>query len=283
MKTKTNILLQKRSFLSVILFILFFTIQAQHKTKLVYSCDFSSNTDLLDWKMEGPGIAKIEKGKLILRSKYYDAAQKFYKKNGSNFSGKGEAYYKPVEKAMRNDLGDEINDYYNEGIFRGGHLVFWNKFKTPDNYIIEFDFQSLSPNALHMIMFSCTGNVGQDVFDKSLKKRCGVAAQYTKSDLHNYRISFFAPGRGTANMRKCPGRILAATGDDFTLINPTGEHHLKIVKHKDVVEWYINGELSFKFKDNLGNGYLNGGQTAIRVMVPAKATYDNYRIYEILD
>ena len=134
-----------------------------------------------------------------------------------------------------------------------------------------------------MIMFSCTGDQGQDVFEKSLKKRCGLAAQYTKSDLHNYRISFFAPGRGTANMRKCPGRILAATGDDFTLENLTGKHHLKIIKHKNVVEWYIDGKLSFQFTDNLGDGHLSGGQTAIRVMVPAKGLYDNYEIYEILD
>ncbi len=257
--------------------------QAQHKTKLIYSCDFESTTDLLDWKMEGPGIAKIENGKLLLYSKYFDAAQTFYKKNGGNFSGKGEAYYEPVEKAMRNDLGDSIDNYYNEGVFRGGHLVFWNNFITPENYIIECDFQSISPNALHMLMFSCTGHNGQDVFASELKKRNGLAAQYTKSDLHNYRISFFAPGRGTINMRKCPGRILTTIGEDFTLKNPEAKHHLKIEKYNDTIKWYINGELSFQFEDNLGETYLKGGQTAIRVMVPAKGLYDNYKIYEILD
>ena len=253
------------------------------KTKLVYSCDFDNPESLNDWVMEGPGIASIEDGKLLVYSKYYDAVVAYFEKEGGSFSGNGTNFYKAVEPAMREDIGDDVKKYYVDGIFRGGHLVFWNKFKTPENYILECDFQSLSPNALHMLMFSCTGDKGQDVFDPSLKERFGVAAQYTKSDLYNYRISFFAPGRGTSNMRKCPGRRLTVKGDDLTLKDLKGEHHLKIIKNKDVIEWYINGELSFRFKDDMEDGYLKGGQTAIRLMAPAKGYYDNYKIYEIVE
>lgn len=283
MITNNSSFLKRSTFIFVFSLLFFFSLKAQYKTKLIYSCDFENEIDLLDWKMEGPGIAKIEKGKLLLYSKYYDSAQEYYKKNGGNFTGQGESYYKPVEAAMRTDMGDAVNDYRYDNKFRGGHLVFWNKFKTPNNYIIKCDFQSLSPNALHMIIFSCTGTHGEDVFDPTLKKRWGLAAQYTKSDLHNYRISFYAPGRGTANMRKCPGRILAAKGEDFTLQDTNAVHHLKIVKYNNTISWYINGKLSFKFEDTLGEGHLYGGQTAIRVMVPAKGVYDNYTIYEIVD
>ncbi len=252
-----------------------------HKIELVYSWDFSSADDLKDWMMEGPGVACIQDGWLSLHSKYYQVANAWFEENGEPFSGFGEDYYDGVEAAMRDDVGDAVNNYYVDGIFRGGHLVYWNKFKTPDNYIIECDFRSLSENALHMLMFSCTGNEGQNVFDGELKKRWGVAAQYTKSDLYNYRISFFAPGRGTSNMRKCPGRRLTIKGEDFTLDNKLGTHHLKIVKYRDTVEWYIDGKCSFKFVDNMEDGHLKGGQTAIRLMAPAKGLYDNYRIYEI--
>lgn len=254
-----------------------------HKIELVYSWDFSSADDLKDWMMEGPGVASIQDGWLSLHSKYYQVANAWFEEDGEPFSGFGEDYYDGVEAAMRDDIGDAVNNYYVDGIFRGGHLVYWNKFKTPDNYIIECDFRSLSENALHMLMFSCTGNEGQNVFDGELKKRWGVAAQYTKSDLYNYRISFFAPGRGTSNMRKCPGRRLTIKGEDFTLDNKLGTHHLKIVKYRDTVEWYIDGKCSFKFVDNMEDGHLKGGQTAIRLMAPAKGLYDNYRIYEILD
>lgn len=257
--------------------------ECEYKIKLVYTCDFESESDLSDWVMEGPGVVDIQDGQLLLHSKYYEVANKWFEENGKPFSGLGEDYYKGVEEAMRKDIGDKVKDYYAGGIFRGGHLVYWNKFKTPDNYIIECDFQSLSENALHMLMFSCTGNKGQDVFDTSLKERWGVAAQYTKSDLYNYRISFFAPGRGTSNMRKCPGRRLTIKGEDFSLINKMETHHLKIVKYNDTIKWYIDGKLSFEFKDDMEDGHLNGGQTAIRLMVPAKGLYDNYQIYEIID
>lgn len=254
---------------------------AQHETKLVYECNFNSDTDFQDWKMEGPGMAQIENGKLLLYSKYFDVVKTYYQENGGNFTGNNSEFYKVVEPAMKKDVAN-IQDYYYDDIFRGGHLVFWNTFTTPDNYILECDFQSLSPNALHMLMFSCLGIDNQNVFDASLKKRNGVAAQYTKGDLKNYRISFFAPGRGTTNMRKSPGRVLTTKGDDFTLKNLTGHHHLKIVKYKNTVKWYINDELSFSFTDD-ENDYLKDGLTAIRLMAPAKGYYDNYKIYEILD
>jgi len=266
----------------VVLTLIGISCQPQYKTKLIYSCDFSSKDDLNDWKMEGPGVAKIENGKLLLHSKYYDDVQTYFNENNNNFSGNGEDYYDPVETAMRADLGDDVKNYYYDNKFKGGHLVYWNRFITPADYIIEFDFKSLSPNALHMIMFSCTGTEGQDVFSPELKKRWGVAANYTKSDLFNYRISFYSPGRGTSNMRKCPGRILTIKGEDFTLKNPKGTHHLKVVKQGNTVEWFINNQLCFKFEDTLGNQFLKGGQTALRVMVPAKGLYDNYKIYEIL-
>ncbi|TKG88755.1 DUF1961 family protein [Puteibacter caeruleilacunae] len=253
------------------------------KTKLVYSCDFNNPESLDDWVMEGPGIASIEDGKLLIYSKYYDAVVEYFETQGGGFSGNGANFYKAVEPAMRKDIGDDVKKHYVDGTFRGGHLVFWNKFKTPENYILECDFQSLSPNALHMLMFSCTGDKGQDVFDPSLKERFGLAAQYTKSDLYNYRISFYAPGRGTSNMRKCPGRRLTIKGDDLTLKDLKGKHHLKIIKNKNVIEWYINGELSFRYLDDMEDGHLKGGQTAIRLMAPAKGYYDNYKIYEIVE
>ncbi|WP_430812250.1 MULTISPECIES: hypothetical protein [unclassified Carboxylicivirga] len=62
-----------------------------------------------------------------------------------------------------------------------------------------------------------------------------------------------------------------------------GKHHLKVVKYKNTIEWYIDGKLSFEFVDDMEDAYLKGGQTAIRLMVPAKGLYDNYAIYEVLD
>lgn len=252
-----------------------------HK-KLVYQCRFSNPEDLDQWVMEGPGEAIVRKGKLVLRPKYQKVVDDYFAAKGQVFDGRVVGYYKPLEEAMKKDVGEKISDYYYDGAFRGGHMVFWNKFKTPDNYILECDFRALSPHALHMLMFSCTGMADQSVFDSNLKPRCGVAAQYTKGDLKNYRISFFAPFRGTSHMRKCPGRVLTVKGTDLTLHKPKKKHHLKVVKYKSKIWWYIDRKLCFSYDDIAEEGPLGGGQTAIRLMAPAIGEYDNYRIYEIL-
>ncbi len=84
-------------------------------------------------------------------------------------------------------------------------------------------------------------------------------------------------------MRKSPGKRLTIKGEDFTLNNKDEPHHLKIVKYNDSIEWYIDGKLSFHFKDDLEDGSLKGGHSAIRLMAPAKGLYDNYKIHEILE
>lgn len=271
----------------LLLLILPLFIVAQNKksynTELVYSCNFDNESALEDWVMEGPGVAEIQDGKLLIYPKYYHAAVDYLKRNNEVFDGLGVNFYEGVEAAMRKDLGKGVEAYYNNGNFSGGHIVYWNKFVTPDNYILECDFQSLSEHALHMIMFSVTGMEGEDVFADHLKKRNGVAAHYTQSDLYSYRISFFAPGRDSSNMRKTPDKRQTIKGPDYTLDDKTKVHRLKIIKYKDTIEWYIDDKLSFHFKDDLEDGALGGGQTALRLMVPAKGLYDNYKIYEIVD
>jgi hypothetical protein len=130
-------------------------------------------------------------------------------------------------------------------------------------------------------MFSATGSKGEDVFNPSLKPRCGMAAQYTKGDIYNYRISFLAPKRGTANLRKCPGRRLVTKGEDYSILDLTGKHRMKVIKWQDQIEFRIDGKQVFQYKDTETDAPLSGGQTAIRVMVPARGFYDNYQIFEL--
>lgn len=254
----------------------------EYKAKLVYSCEFDSEDDLDDWVMEGPGIAEIVDGKLLLCSQYYEAAKNYLEKNNLIFDGFDTGFYGAVQEEMQSGLGDEIECYFHDGDFRGGDIVFWNRFVTSENYVIEFDFQSLSKHALHMLMFSVSGMAGEDVFADNLKKRYGLAAHYTQSDLRSYRISFFAPGRETSNMRKSPGKIQTIKGTDYTLNNPGGVNRLKVVKYNNSIKWYINNQLSFSYSDELEDGVLGEGHTAIRLMVPAKGLYDNFKIYDII-
>ncbi|PXY01694.1 DUF1961 domain-containing protein [Marinifilum breve] len=253
------------------------------KTKtLFYQCNFDSQTALDDWVMEGPGIAKINKGRLELYSRYHKKVYRKIKKGEIVFEEGTNKWYQNYTDGLALKAEPHMYPSYKLGdTFRGGHLVYWNKIITPENYVIEFDFQSPIPFPLHMIMFSATGTKGENVFHPSLKKRCGVAAQYTKGDIYNYRISFLAPKRGTANMRKCPGRRLVTKGPDLTLKNLTGKHHMKVIKWKDQIEFRIDGQLIFQYHDKESDAALGAGQTAIRLMVPARGYYDNYQIFEL--
>lgn len=266
------------------IFILFFLIffinssgQETYSTKLIYSKDFDSITVLDDWLMEGPGIAQIADGKLLLHSKYATKTQNYLNKQDS-VTG----YYDFVEGLMKKDPREEANAYKIDGRFRGGHIVLWNKHKTPENYILECDFQSLSNYSLHMILFSHLGVNGESVFSHKLKPRNGLAAQYTRSDMVGYRVSYFAPERGTTNLRKSPEKKLLIKGDDFTLIDKEAIHKLRLIKNGKSIIWQINGETAFEYVENNPEKELGGGYFAIRLMVPAMGLYDNFKLYEIL-
>lgn len=256
--------------------------KAPYQTKLIYSNTFDSIACLDDWQMEGPGVAIVENGKLILHSKYAPATIEYLNKK-KPASDNGVAYYDFVEKLVEEDTLEDVNAYKVGGDFAGGHVVLWNKIKTPDNYILEFDFQNSSGYALHMIMFSHLGLNGESVFSPKLKPRNGLAAQYTKSDMSGYRISFFAPKRTTTHLRKSPERQLLAKGKDITIVNKNATYHMRVVKHGNKVAWQVNGQTAFVYTESDDEKILANGFYALRQMVPAIGLYDNIKVYEIID
>ncbi|MEM9159144.1 MAG: DUF1961 family protein [Verrucomicrobiota bacterium] len=244
--------------------------------KLIYSNDFEEEADLEHWVIEGPGSATIEEGRLRLQSNYAVETQDYLARGGNQVS-------EFVESLMIEDVGeDRIKDYYLRGSFRDAHFVFWNKFPTPENYVLECEFQSVSKYPLHMIMFSHLGLKGESVFDSSLKPRTGVSAQYTNSDLKGYRVSYFHPERETTNLRKSPEKEILATGPDATDQSPLDTHHLRIIKVGNRVVWQINGEESFSYVEEDPTKALEGGYFAFRLMNPAMGIYDNLRVYKVV-
>lgn len=258
------------------------TAQLPYKTKLIYAESFTSDSALHNWRMEGPGKAQIDEGKLLLQSKYAKATAEYLLKNKTS-ADNGVAYYDFVENLVEKDADENVEAYKVNDNFVGGHIVFWNNMPTPDNYVLEFDFQNLSNYPLHMIMFSHMGLDGQSVFSPHLKKRNGVALQYTKSDLSGYRISFFAPERKTTHLRKSPEKQVLIKGTDLTLKDLTAVHHLRVIKYHNKVTWQINNETAFEYLETAKAKVLGGGYFAFRLMVPAIAYYDNVKVFEIIE
>ena len=56
---------------------------------------------------------------------------------------------------------------------------------------------------------------GANVFGPAFQSRTGVFKQYHSGDLNSYHISYWAAGRGFANLRKNHGFHLAASGIEW--------------------------------------------------------------------
>ncbi|TNJ46030.1 DUF1961 family protein [Tamlana fucoidanivorans] len=247
--------------------------------KNIYACNFNESKDLEDWILEGPGKVKLKKDRLLIHSKYQKFIHKKWKKGRITINSTNSNYYPVLRKKMISDLKINPSDYSYEGSFSGGPVVLWNKTKTPENYEITFNFKSLSPHSLHMIIFSALGLNGESIFSSDLAKRNGTAPKYTKGDISNYRISYFAPIRKTANLRKSPGRKMLDSGIDFASQSPKELHRIRVQKWKNNIVFTINDKQVLNYSDDekaLGAGYFG-----LRLMVPAIGTYDNFNLYEL--
>ncbi len=258
-----------------------FIVNARPPT-LVYRNTFDSPESLADWKMEGPGVAKIDGGRLLLHSKWQPELEKLGGKIPLLEPG-GEKTYPFIEQWVREqepeNLSNYVLDFHKPDKFAGGHIQYWNKHAHPENFIIRLKFQAASPYPLHMVTFCGRGLNGEGVFDPALRPRFGLAAQYMWGDIRNYRISYWSGTRGTSNMRRAPGRTLTAkvVGDvpKVALERPV---QLEIIRWKGRIVIKANGELLVDWTDDkpFGDGYFS-----LRLMAAAKGWYDNYEVYEL--
>ena len=146
------------------------------------------------------------------------------------------------------------------------------------NFAIEFDFTPLSSAPLHMLMFCGSGLEGESVFDTSLPARYGVEDE-TMYDMAMYRVSFFHKSRRKANLRRAPGKIMVAQGEDVVASKDwTPTSRCRVERINGIVRFLINGKESFSYKDEQP---LKGGNWGFRLMACAKGAYDNIKVITI--
>jgi hypothetical protein len=295
-------MLKKKSYIMIIM-ILWFSLQLtanhiDHKKKDViylnasslgepfYSYSFSDPAELDDWKIEGLGEAYIKNEKLVLEPDFQGEMLELYKKGKFSLKNMAKEYGEYLREFivdryphLKTRYSDKKGKFYVNGVFRGGHVNFWCKRKTTENYMIQFDFKSLSPYALHMIMFSAGGLNGEDVFHPTIRKREGPAYEIMYGDIHQYRISYFAPARKTANMRRAPGRMMTVTGPDICSDHPDEVHRCQVVRFNDRVDYFVNDIHVFSYVDDKP---LSGGNWGFRVMAIGKGEYDNIKVFDLL-
>ncbi|MFL9829325.1 DUF1961 family protein [Flavobacterium sp. ST-87] len=279
-----------KTFLAFIFLLISLTNQAQtEKNKvLVCSYQFTNNSELKDWQMEGEGKSYIKNGMLILEPLHFQMLKKLMDKGKISKKNNTEEYQPYLIKAMKKKYGKYISRYYvnnttdsdsnkNDLQFYGGSFNIWNKkFLTESSFSIEFDFKALYPTPLHMVLFSALGTNGKGIFDETFPKRNGLSTELMTGNLNNYRISYFEPQRKTANLRKAPGRKLLYEGEDIVSKNPDKTYHCEIKKINDEISYIVDGKLIFSYKDNQP---LAGGYWGFRLMPCALGAYDNIKVY----
>ncbi len=251
-------------------------------TTLVYKSSFDSVDELNNWVMEGPGVAEIDDGRLLLYSKWLPELENVADEIDLTEPG-GSNYYPYIEKWVKEREPENLEKYIlkkeKSSNFNGGHLQFWNKEAHPENVLIRLKFQPANPNPLHMISFSARGVGGESIFDPKLAPRYGLGGQYMSGDLTNYRISYWSGPRGTSHMRRAPGRKLTSENlGDIPRHALEKEVQLELVRWNGRTVFKCDGETIIDWTDDepLGDGFFS-----IRLMAAAKGWYDDYEVYEL--
>jgi hypothetical protein len=169
------------------------------------------------------------------------------------------------------------------------HHVFWCPEDFPGSFIAEWTVQNLKPEAgLLIVFFAAKGLKGEDLFDSSLKARDGNFTGYTRGDIRNYHISYYAngrnePGRLNANLRKNKGFNFVQKGRDGIPVDSADEHKVTLAKAGNHVVMFIDGREIINWTDSgkIGGSIHNDGKIGFRQMKWSHFLYRDFTVYEL--
>jgi len=170
-----------------------------------------------------------------------------------------------------------------------GHHVLWCPDDIPGSFIAEWEVQNMETDAgLLILFFSAKGVKGEDIFDQSLKKRDGIFKGYTRSDINNYHISYYANGRDNpervvAHLRKNTSFNLVQNGEYGIPANSEAIHKVVLSKNDNKIIMTINDREVINWTDD-GKKYglvLQDGKMGFRQMQWTHFRYRNFKVYAL--
>ena len=213
----------------------------------VYRTSFDSADVVKDWKLEGGKKASVSQGNLVLESE-------------------------PREGNAPTDRN---------------HLVFWLKKEVPADFFLEFSVRPQNKQeGLNIVFFNTRGVNGENIFNPAIKPRNGVFNQYIKGDLNNYHVSYWAGGRGFANMRKNRGFHLVTSGIDYIFADKQNTFQtVQVYKRGSQVRVMVDGKVAIAFDDDgkkYGPVHTHSGCFGLRQMGHTlRCEYEYVRIYPL--
>lgn len=166
------------------------------------------------------------------------------------------------------------------------HHVYWCPQTFPCNFIAEWEVQNHHPEAgLCIIFFSAIGINGEDLFAPSLKPRNGIFNQYTKGDINNYHISYYAntptqKDRPFSHLRKNKGFKKVQVGQSGIPAESRAVHKMRLIKRDGSVQLFLDGKQIIDWTDD---GPLGKGKIGFRQMKWTQFAYRNFNVWSIID
>ena len=137
-----------------------------------------------------------------------------------------------------------------------GHHVYWCPKELPASFIAEWEVRNLHTDAgLCIVFFAAKGAEGEDALSADLKPRNGIFKQYTKGDINNYHISYYAntptqKDRPHAHLRKNKGFDKVQTGESGIAYDSKEIHRVKLIKDIGHIQMLIDGRSIIDWTDD---------------------------------
>ncbi len=213
----------------------------------VYSTSFDDESAITDWRLEGGLRMSVAEGNFVLEN------------------GRESEKSKSAAK----------------------HLVCWLDREVPADFLLEF---SVCPENRHrglsIVFFNARGRNGESIFAPTLKPRDGTFNQYHSGDIDNYHISYWAGGRGTANLRKNKGFYLTAVGRDLVVGGREGAFQVvRVYKRGGKIRLTVDDVVSLAYDDDgktYGPVHTQSGRIGLRQMAHTqRCEYGYVKIYPL--
>ncbi|MFT6210530.1 MAG: hypothetical protein ACJATE_001151 [Bacteroidia bacterium] len=169
------------------------------------------------------------------------------------------------------------------------HHVYWCPSELRASFIAEWEVRNLHTDAgLCIVFFAAKGSEEEDVMSDYLKSRNGIFKQYTKGDINNYHISYYAntptqKDRPHAHLRKNKGFDKVQTGEPGIAYDSKETHRVKLIKDNGHIQMFVDGRSIIDWTDN-GSEYgpiLGAGKLAFRQMKWTRFQYRDLNVWEL--
>lgn len=263
--------------------------------KLIYEAKFKNTDDAnSQLVLEGPGEIFLTNNKEVLnmRSIYQRDLYDFWSEETDDGTNgvilQNSDIYNELENICEQKTPELCESLKRGGKFKGGHIVVWIKRSFPKNFKITFDMKSVDPLGLFILFFSAhpKNDPKGSIFDDSLPSRNGIYTQYTSGKINNYGISYSArftgsPRGAPSRMRKNTGAKIIKKGTDYASEQTGVWYSIKVIKRGKKIEFYIDGELVFKYKATSKKDMHKSGYIGFRQMVTTWGEYRNIKVYSV--